>query len=106
MKLRLQLTAHQGHTVAALGRKFVLQGGTHRNLAVVKAQVDFIRAKVPDAEIVVHPHAGEAGAIGAALSARAWLARGQPSRFRGYDAIEQLQHRTTTSAARLCNWPA
>ena len=48
-------------TCAAAGRKFVLQGGTHRNLAVVKAQVDFIRAKVPDAEIVVHPYSGRGG---------------------------------------------
>ena len=60
-------------TSRAAGRKFVLQGGTHRNLAVVKAQVDFIRGKVPDAEIVVHPYSGEAGAIGAALCAvRRW----------------------------------
>jgi len=33
----------------------------------VKTQVDFIRSKVPDAEVVVHPYSGEAGAIGAAL---------------------------------------
>src|SRR5262249_19042558 len=44
------------NNLAAVGRKFVLQGGTHKNLAVVKAQVDFIRSKVPDAEIVVHPY--------------------------------------------------
>ena len=43
------------NNLRAVGRKFVLQGGTHRNLAVVKAQVDFITAKVPDAEIVIHP---------------------------------------------------
>ncbi len=49
-----------------VGRKYILQGGTHRNLAVVKTQVDFIRSKVPDAEVVVHPYSGEAGAIGAA----------------------------------------
>ncbi len=61
--------AGQLQNLSAVGHKFVLQGGTHRNLAVVKAQTDFIRNKVPDAEIVVHPYPGEAGAIGAALCA-------------------------------------
>ena len=51
------------------GKKFILQGGTHLNQAVVKAQVDFIRARIPDADVVVHPYSGEAGAIGAALVA-------------------------------------
>ncbi len=50
--------------LAQVGRQLILQGGTHKNLAVVKAQVDFIRSKIPDAEIVVHPYSGEAGAIG------------------------------------------
>src|SRR3972149_5153927 len=74
----------------AVGRRFVLQGGTHRNLAVVKAQVDFIRSKVGDAEIVVHPHCGEAGAIGAALLAADRLDKELPGRFRGFGAVEAL----------------
>ena len=53
--------------LAEFGRTFVLQGGTQRNLAAVKAQVDYIAERVPDAKIVVHPHCGEAGAIGAAM---------------------------------------
>ena len=53
--------------LASLGRKFVLQGGTQYNLAAVKAQVDYIKERVPDAEVFVHPHTGEAGAIGAAM---------------------------------------
>src|SRR5690606_29746809 len=53
--------------LAALGRKFVLQGGTQYNLAAVKAQVDYIKERVPGAEVYVHPHSGEAGAIGAAM---------------------------------------
>jgi len=53
--------------MAALGRKFVLQGGTQYNLAAVKAQVDYIKQRVPNAEVYVHPHSGEAGAIGAAM---------------------------------------
>ena len=47
----------------------------------VITQVDFIRQKVPDAAIVVHPYSGEAGAIGAALCAIDWSARGEASRF-------------------------
>ena len=89
-------------TCAAAGRKFVLQGGTHRNLAVVKAQVDFIRRKVPDAEIVVHPYSGEAGAIGAALCAGDWLKAGAPTRFRGYDVIESLEYTSTTNEHTTC----
>ena len=34
--------------MAALGRKFVLQGGTQYNLAAVKAQVDYINERVPE----------------------------------------------------------
>jgi hypothetical protein len=90
--------------LAAAGRKFVLQGGTHRNLAVVKAQVDFIREKVPDAEVVVHPYSGEAGAIGAALCAADWHQRGEQSRFRGYDLIESLTYTSTTNEHTTCNW--
>jgi predicted CoA-substrate-specific enzyme activase len=96
--------AGQLQNLAAVGRKFVLQGGTHRNLAVVKAQVDFITRRVPDAEIVVHPYCGEAGAIGAALCAADWQRPGRPSRFRGFAAIESLTHTSTTSAATVCQW--
>jgi hypothetical protein len=87
-----------------VGRKFVLQGGTHRNMAVVKAQVDFINGKVPDAEVVLHPYSGEAGAIGAALCAADWGQRGEPSRFRGFDTIEALTYTSTTSATTVCHW--
>ena len=83
-----------------------MQGGTHRNLAVVKAQIDFIHSKVPDAEVVVHPYSGEAGAIGAALCALDGLTKGTPTRFRGYDVIDQLQHLSTTSEDTVCHWCA
>jgi predicted CoA-substrate-specific enzyme activase len=96
--------AGQLQNLRAVGRKFVLQGGTHRNLAVVKAQVDFIKSKVPDAEIMIHPYSGEAGAIGAALCARETLAGDAPSRFRGFDAIEALVYRSTTSDDTICRW--
>jgi predicted CoA-substrate-specific enzyme activase len=87
-----------------VGRKYILQGGTHKNLAVVKTQVDFILSKVPDAEVVVHPYSGEAGAIGAALVALEWWERGGRSAFRGFDAIAKLSYGTTTSADTVCHW--
>jgi hypothetical protein len=83
----------------------VLQGGTHRNLAVIKAQVDFISSKVPSAEVVVHPYPGEAGAIGSALCALDWARRsGAPSRFRGFDTIEALEYTSTTNEHTTCRW--
>jgi predicted CoA-substrate-specific enzyme activase len=104
LPLNVWVYAGQLQNLAAAGRKFVLQGGTHRNLAVVKAQVDFIRQKVPDADIVVHPYSGEAGAIGAALCALDWTSRGEPSRFRGYELIESLEYTSTTNPQTTCNW--
>ena len=104
LPLNVWVYAGQLQNLAAAGRKFILQGGTHRNLAVVKAQVDFIRSKVPDAEIVVHPYSGEAGAIGAALCAGDALAGGAKSRFRGYDVIESLEYTSTTNEHTTCNW--
>jgi hypothetical protein len=104
LPLNVWVYAGQLRNLAAAGRRFVLQGGTHRNLAVVKAQVEFIRGKVPDADVVVHPCAGEAGAIGAALCAADWRAGGAASRFRGFDAIEALGYTSTTSEATTCRW--
>ncbi|MBV9220190.1 MAG: hypothetical protein JO366_04310 [Methylobacteriaceae bacterium] len=104
LPLNVWVYACQLQNLRAVGRKFVLQGGTHLNLAVVKAQVDFITGKVPDAEIVIHPYSGEAGAIGAALCALdAWQA-GAPSRFRGFEAIERLNYKTTTDDRTTCHW--
>ena len=63
--------------LSAIGTRFLLQGGTQYNLAAVKAQVDFIesrfKGKEVPADVIVHEHCGEAGAIGAALEAgRLW----------------------------------
>jgi predicted CoA-substrate-specific enzyme activase len=87
-----------------VGRKFILQGGTHKNLAVVKTQVDFILSKIPDADVVVHPYSGEAGAIGAALVALDWHEKGGRTSFRGFDAIERLTYKTVTSGHTVCHW--
>jgi predicted CoA-substrate-specific enzyme activase len=104
LPLNVWVYACQLQNLRAIGRKFVLQGGTHRNLAVVKAQVDYISSKVPDAEITIHPYSGEAGAIGAALCAHDSWQSGSPSRFRGFDTIESLSYRSTTNADTTCNW--
>jgi len=87
-----------------VGRKYILQGGTHKNLAVVKTQVDFILSKIPEAEVVVHPYSGEAGAIGAALVALEWWEKGGRTSFRGFDAIERLSYKTVTSVETVCHW--
>ena len=104
LPLNVWVYAGQFTNMRAAGRKFVLQGGTHRNLAVVKAQVDFIRSKVPDAEVVVHPYCGEAGAIGAALLAAERIDRGEPTRFRGFEAIGGLDYVSTTNKKTICQW--
>jgi len=104
LPLNVWIYAGQLQNLRAAGRRFVLQGGTHRNLAVVKAQVDFITSKVPDAEVVVHPYSGEAGAIGAALCALDAYDPGRLSRFRGFETIEALEFRSTTSAHTVCSW--
>ncbi len=104
LPLNVWVYAGQLQNLAAAGKKFVLQGGTHRNLAVVKAQVDFVQSKVPGADIVVHPHPGEAGAIGAALCALERYRDGEPSRFRGFDTIEALEYQSTTNEHTTCRW--
>jgi len=104
LPLNVWVYAGQLNNLRAAGRKFVLQGGAHRNLAVVKAQVDFITSRVPEAEIHIHPHAGEAGALGAALIARDGWTAGTVSSFRGFDAVEALAYRATTTEETVCRW--
>ncbi len=77
--------------LSAIGRRFLLQGGTQYNLAAVKAQVDFIesrfKGKDVQADVIVHEHCGEAGAIGAALEAGRLWDNGRKSTFIGLDAM-------------------
>jgi hypothetical protein len=104
LPINVWIYAGQLQNLRAVGRKFVLQGGTHRNMAVVKAQVDFIRGKVPDADVVLHPYSGEAGAIGAALCAVDWRERGGTTRFRGFDTVAALVYTSTTAPETVCKW--
>jgi predicted CoA-substrate-specific enzyme activase len=104
LPLNVWIYAGGMNNLSQVGKKFILQGGTHKNLAVVKTQVDFIRSKVPDADVVVHPYSGEAGAIGAALVSLDWWEKGGQSKFRGFDVIDKLTYNTTTAKDTVCNW--
>jgi predicted CoA-substrate-specific enzyme activase len=90
--------------LASLGRKFVLQGGTQYNLAAVKAQVDYIKERVPDAEVYVHPHTGEAGAIGAAMETLRIVKRRGRSTFIGIDAAIDLEYTTKNDESTVCHF--
>ena len=90
--------------IAELGQHFVLQGGTQYNLAAVKAQVDYIRQRVPDARVYVHPHPGEAGAIGAALEAQRVVLRRQQSYFVGLKEAISLQYSTHNDSSTTCHF--
>src|SRR5271154_4158349 len=94
--------------LAALGTRFVLQGGTQNNMAVVKAEVDFInnsfRAAGKKPEIIVHEFCGESGAIGAAAeSLRLWR-NGLQSTFVGLDAVRKIKYRTTRNEETRCHF--
>jgi predicted CoA-substrate-specific enzyme activase len=90
--------------MAELGRKFVLQGGTQHNLAALKAQVDYIKARVPNAEVYVHPHTGEAGAIGAAMETRRVVQRRGRSTFIGIDNAINLEYTTKNDESTRCHF--
>ncbi|HEY2515555.1 MAG TPA: BadF/BadG/BcrA/BcrD ATPase family protein [Polyangiaceae bacterium] len=90
--------------MAALGKKFVLQGGTQYNLAAVKAQVDYIKERVPGAEVFVHPHTGEAGAIGAAMETLRVVKRRGHSTFIGMDASVNLEYATKNDEETVCHF--
>ncbi|MGA3080912.1 MAG: BadF/BadG/BcrA/BcrD ATPase family protein [Terracidiphilus sp.] len=94
--------------LTALGSRFVLQGGTQNNLAAVKAQVDFLRAGFRgtgiEPEILVHPHCGEAGAIGAGLEAMRLWNQGRATSFIGLDAVSRIRYTTTCGEKTRCRF--
>ncbi|MDR3727071.1 MAG: BadF/BadG/BcrA/BcrD ATPase family protein [Terracidiphilus sp.] len=95
--------------VATLGRRFVLQGGTQRNLAVVKAEVDFIRTHYHGSErpeVVVHPNCCEAGAIGAALEAMEHCQSGHVTVFPGFDLLDALRYTIRRDETTRCHFCA
>ena len=92
--------------LASLGSRFVLQGGTQNNMAVVKAEVDFIkssfRANGKEPEIIVHEHCGESGAIGAAQEALRLWKNGKQTTFIGLEAVANIRYRTTRNEDTRC----
>ena len=92
----------QDTNIARFGRRVVLQGGTQKNLAAVKAQVDYIQRKSPEAEVLVHRHTDIVGAIGAALEARR-VQRG-PSRFIGIEAATRVEYETRCDEETRCRF--
>jgi predicted CoA-substrate-specific enzyme activase len=92
--------------ISAIGRRFLLQGGTQYNLAAVKSQVDFIesrfKGKEAQAEVIVHQHCGEAGAIGAGLEAGRLWDNGRQTSFIGIEAVKRIQYNTTRSESTRC----
>ncbi|MBL9107072.1 MAG: CoA activase [Myxococcales bacterium] len=96
--------------LAKLGSRFVLQGGTQHNLAAVKAQVDFIQERFKNkglkADVIVHKHCGESGAIGAALEVRRMHQQlGHNTEWIGIekvDSIEFSQRRDESTRCYFC----
>lgn len=92
--------------LANLGSRFVLQGGTQNNMAVVKAEVDFINASFRSAdkrpEIIVHEHCGESGAIGAGVEAARLWKNGRQTSFIGLNAVRAIKYRTTRNESTRC----
>lgn len=90
--------------LAALGTRYVLQGGAQYNLAAVKAQFDYIRQRVPNAEIFVHPHCGEAGAIGAAIETLRVIRRRGHSTFIGLEQAIDIDFTARNDETTQCHF--
>src|SRR5246127_4763616 len=92
--------------LAKLGSRFILQGGTQKNLAAVKSEVDFIRSHFHgvehDPEVIVHEHCGESGAIGAAVEAGRVYKNGLRTTFIGLDSVQKIGYRTTRNEDTRC----
>src|SRR5579883_396842 len=92
--------------LSAIGRKFILQGGTQHNLAAVKSQVDFIESRFKGKEIkpdvIVHQHCGEAGAIGCAFEAVRLWENGKETEFIGLHGVASITYTTTRNEDTRC----
>ena len=80
-----------------LGEHIVVQGGTFRNRAVLRAFEEYVGR-----EVRLAPYAGEMGAIGAALLAKEYIKKqGQTlSRFIGFEALSRFTY--TTESGVVC----
>ena len=94
----------QAPNLAIFGKHFVLQGGTQYNQAALKAQVDYIKSHVPHARVDVHPHPGEAGAIGAALEAKEVVQHRGYATFVGLEEAMQMTYTSKTDESTRCHF--
>ena len=94
----------QAPNLAAFGDHFVLQGGTQYNQAALKAQVDYIKDKVPHARVDVHPHPGEAGAYGAAIEAKDIVQERGYATFVGLKEALQMTYTSRTDESTRCHF--
>jgi predicted CoA-substrate-specific enzyme activase len=83
------------------GTQFILQGGTQKNLAAVKAQVDYIKQRVPEAEVRVHRHCSTSGSIGCALEALKITAN-KKTEFIGTTELSGLTYTTVRNEDTRC----
>jgi len=92
--------------LAKLGSRFILQGGTQKNLAAVKSEVDFIHSHFHGAgmepEVIVHEHCGESGAIGAGVEAIRLYNNGHRTTFIGIEAVQKIGYKTTRNEDTRC----
>jgi len=93
--------------LAKLGSRFVLQGGTQHNMAAVKAQVDFIQERFTTkglkADVIVHKHCGESGAIGAALESRRMHQRlGHQTEWIGLEKVPGIAYSQKRDESTRC----
>ena len=86
-----------------LGTSFLLQGGTQKNLAAVKAQVDFIKSRVPGATVRCHKYADIAGAMGAAIEVRENAGDGRSS-FVGLERAGQIEFKSINDESTVCKF--
>lgn len=93
----------QEPNIAKFGKRIVLQGGTQKNLAAVKAQVDYIRNKIPDATIYVHKYADICGAIGAALEVKGYCNKRQSS-FAGLRNAARVKFKSQNNESTRCQF--
>ncbi len=92
--------------LAKLGSRFILQGGTQKNLAAVKSEVDFIHSHFHgvghEPEVIVHEHCGESGAIGAGVEAIRLYKNGHRTTFIGIESVQKIGYKTTRNEDTRC----
>lgn len=81
-----------------LGEKIVVQGGTFKNMAVVKAIEDYL-----EKEVTVAPYPGEMGAIGVALLTKEHIKKNkiEKSSFIGFEKTKTFYYETGKTS--FCN---